>query len=161
MPGSASNSRDDCLADQLLGVVAPVGGVGGDDHDQVQVGDDLDELAAQAMGEEAWVAVVAGHPPLVAVAVEWAARWRVALALGGGADIAGGNDLDAVPAAAIEVQVPEFGEVARGEYQPGEAAVVALRVGDPGHLGPLVGSLLGWGRQGGPDRLEGMLGVDP
>jgi hypothetical protein len=75
--------------------------------------------------------------------------------------IAGGNDLDAVPAAGVEVQVPQFGQVAGGEFQPGEAAVVALGIGDSGHPGLLVGSLLGWGREGGPDGLEGMLGVDP
>src|SRR4029453_10098110 len=107
---------------------------GGEDHDQIEVGEDRDNLAPQAMGHKAWVAVVAGHPPLVAIAVEWAARWRVALALGGGADIAGGDDLDAVPAAAVEVEIAELGEVAGGELQPGEAAVVALGVGDPGHL---------------------------
>src|SRR6266540_1540605 len=108
-----------------------------------------------------WVAVVAGHPPLVAVAVERGGGRRVALALGGGADIAGRDDLDTVPAAAVEVQVAELGEVAGGKLQPGEAAVVALGIGDPGHLGPLVSSLLGWGREGDPDGLEGMLGVDP
>jgi hypothetical protein len=75
--------------------------------------------------------------------------------------IAGGNDLDAVPAAGVEVQVPQFGQVAGGEFQPGEAAVIALGIGDSGHPGLLVGSLLGWGREGGPDGLEGMLGVDP
>src|SRR5512133_857476 len=104
---SAGGGRDDRLGDQLLGVVAPVVGVGGDHHDQVQVGDDLDELAAVANRGKAWVAVVAGYPPLVAIPVEPAARWRVALALGGGTDIAGGNDLDAVPAAAVEVQIPQ------------------------------------------------------
>src|SRR4029453_9236226 len=113
----------DCLTDQRLGVGAPVLGVGRDDHDQVQVGDDLDELAAVANRGKAWVAVVAGYPPLVAIPVEPAARWRVALALGGGTDIAGGNDLDAVPAAAVEVEIAELGGVAGGGLAPGEAPV--------------------------------------
>ena len=36
-------------------------------HDQVQVGDDLNELAAISHGAEAVVAALIGHPPLVAI----------------------------------------------------------------------------------------------
>jgi hypothetical protein len=51
------------------GVGAVLVGVDGDDHHQVQVGDDLDELAAGPSSDKAGVGVHAGGPPLVAVAV--------------------------------------------------------------------------------------------
>jgi hypothetical protein len=80
--------------------------------------------------------------------------------LGGGANIAGVDDLDAVPAAAVEVQITQLGQVAGGELQPGEADVVALGIGGPGHVGLLVGLRLGSRQVEGVERLEGMLGVD-
>ena len=51
--GSVGDRRDDRLADQELGVIAFLVDVAGEDHDQVQVGDDLDQLAGEPSSEEA------------------------------------------------------------------------------------------------------------
>src|SRR5512132_2553446 len=48
--GSVGDGRDNRLADQQPSGVAVLGGAAGDDHHQVQVGDDLDELAVPAVG---------------------------------------------------------------------------------------------------------------
>jgi hypothetical protein len=47
---------------KVRAVVAPLVGVAGDDHDQVQLGDDLDELTAEAHGAEAVVTGLIGQP---------------------------------------------------------------------------------------------------
>jgi hypothetical protein len=62
----AGDGRGDRRPDQVRRVVASLVGIAGDDHDQVQAGDDLNELAAIAHGAEAVVAALIGHPPLVA-----------------------------------------------------------------------------------------------
>src|SRR5215216_7368566 len=91
--GSVGDRRDDRLADQVLGVVAFLVDVAGEDHDQVQVGDDLDQLAGVPSSEEAVVRSDGGGPPLVAVAVGRDRGGWLALGLGGGTHIVGRDHL--------------------------------------------------------------------
>ena len=59
---SVGDGRDDRLGDQELGVIAFLVGVAGQDHHQVQVGDDLDQLAGEPSSEEArWEFTVVVH----------------------------------------------------------------------------------------------------
>jgi hypothetical protein len=99
--------------------------IAGDDDDQVQVGDDLDDLAAVAPG---WEAVVAGHgpnAPQIAVVVGFR-RDHLGVGLGGGPYVGLGDELVALPATPVEVQEPQLGQVAAGQLEPVEAKVVAL-----------------------------------
>src|SRR6266545_4953859 len=127
-------------------VAAVLVGGAGDDHDQVQVGDDPDALAAEPDRQEAGVAGLAGHPPLVAVALGGTVgRWGAVRACRGG-HVACRDHLGGAPAAAVEVQVADLGQVTAWQLQPAEAELVALGVGGPGHRRPLVGLDRGLGR---------------
>src|SRR5829696_4267823 len=132
---STPDGRGDRRPDQVRRVVASLVGVAGDDHDQIQAGDDLNELAAISHGAEAVVAALIRHPPLVAI-VPRTHRW-VALRLGRGSHVVSRDHLCAVPAAAVEVQIPELGQVSGGQLQERTAKVVAL-----GSLGQATGAWL-------------------
>jgi hypothetical protein len=67
--GSVGDGRDDGPLDQELGVRALLVAVAGDHHHQVQLRDDLDELAAGPNSDKAGMGIHPGRPPLVAIAI--------------------------------------------------------------------------------------------